>query len=225
MAPADFFEVIHSARAMRRFKADSVPDELITQILEAAVSAPSGGNAQDWLFVIITDPEQRRRVGAVYAKASQMVRPFYSNATKPAHMTEAEYQRLKSSGFYLHEHMGEAPVLILVAAKKKAPRQYGGIDAAVEARNQLCTRMASIYPAVQNIILACRALGLGTVLTTNHTLCEDEMKAVIGLPEEVETFALLPVGYPPDNFGGVRRKPLGEVVIRDRWGNSWPGAS
>ena len=117
--------------------------------------------------------------------------------------------------------MGEAPLLILVAAKKKAPRHYEGIDEATAVRNQLCTRMASIYPAVQNIILACRALGLGAVLTTNHTLCEDEIKSVIGLPEDVETFALLPAGYPRDKFGGVRRKPLGEVAVRDRWGNAF----
>jgi nitroreductase len=221
MSARDVFEVIHSARALRRFKPDPVPDELITQILEAAIAAPSGGNAQNWLFVVITDPGQRRQVGAVYAKASRIVRPFYADAAKPAHMTGAEYQRLQSSGFHLHEHMGEAPLLILVAGKKKAPRHYEGIDEAIAARNQLCTRMASIYPAVQNLILACRALGLGTVLTTNHTLCEEEIKAVIGLPEDVETFALLPIGYPRDKFGGVRRKPLGEVVIRDRWGNPW----
>ena len=72
--------------------------------------------------------------------------------------------------------MGEAPLLILVAAKKKTPRHYEGIDEAIATRNQLANRMASIYPAVQNIILACRALGLGTVLTTNHTLCEEEIK-------------------------------------------------
>jgi nitroreductase len=154
-----------------------------------------------------------------------MVRPFYSDAARPAHMSDAEYQRLQSSGFYLHEHMDEAPLLILVAAKKKAPRHYDGIDPATAVRNQLCTRMASIYPAVENIILACRTLGLGTVLTTNHTLCEDEIKAVIGLPDDVETFALLPVGYPRDKFGGVRRKPLAEVAIRDRWGNRWPGGT
>jgi nitroreductase len=225
MSALDVFEVIHSARALRRFKPDEVPDDLITQILEAAIAAPSGGNAQDWLFVVITDPEQRRRVGAVYAKASRMVRPFYANATRPTHMSDAEYQRLLSSGFDLHEHMGEAPLLILVAAKKKPPRHYEGIGEAIAERNQLCTRMASIYPAVQNIILACRALGLGTVLTTNHTLCEEEIKGVIGLPEDVETFALLPVGYPRDKFGGVRRKPLNEVAIRDRWGHPWPGAS
>ncbi|HEX4209523.1 MAG TPA: nitroreductase family protein [Candidatus Binataceae bacterium] len=223
MAEIGLFEAIHSARALRRFKPDPVPDSIITQILEAAIAAPSGGNTQDWLFVVITDPGQRRRVGAAYAKASQIVRPFYSEAARPTHMSEAEYQRFQSSGFYLHDHMEEAPLLILVAAKKKPIRHYEGVDPETAARNQLCTRMASIYPAVQNIILACRALRLGTVLTTNHTLCEDEINDVLGLPDDVETFALLPVGYPRDKFGGVRRKPLSEVVIRDRGGNPWPG--
>jgi nitroreductase len=223
MAEIGIFEAIHSARALRRFKPDPVADEIITKILEAAICAPSGGNSQDWLFVVITDSEQRRRVGEVYAKASKMVRPFYSDAARPAHMSEAEYQRLQSSGFYLHDHMAEAPVLILIAARKKAARDYGNIDPAAAARDQLCTRMASLYPAAQNIILACRALGLGTVLTTNHLLCEDEVKAVIGLPYEIETFALMPIGYPRGKFGPMRRKPLNEVAIRDRWGNPWPG--
>jgi len=84
-------------------------------------------------------------------------------------------------------------------------------------------RGASIYPAVQNIILACRALGLGTVVTTNHILLEEEMKAALGLPDDVRTYALMPIGYPRDKFGPMRRKPLSEVAIRDRWGNPWQG--
>lgn len=223
MAEIGVLEAIHSARALRRFKPDPVPDEIITRILEAAICAPSGGNSQDWLFVVITDPEQRQRIAAAYARASQMVRPYYADVAKPPHMSEEEYHRLQSSGFYLHEHMDEAPVLILVAAKKKPPRHYENIDPAIAARSQLCTRMASIYPAVQNIILACRALGLGTVPTTNHLLCEDEVKAIVGLPDDVETFALMPTGYPRGKFGPVRRKPLNEVAIRDRWPNPWPG--
>ncbi len=82
---------------------------------------------------------------------------------------------------------------------------------------------ASIYPAVQNIMLACRALGLGTVLTTLHALYEDEMKQVLGLPPEYSTFALLPIGYPTDKFGPVKRKPITQVAYRDRYGNNWPG--
>ena len=84
-------------------------------------------------------------------------------------------------------------------------------------------RGASIYPAVQNIILACRALGLGTLITTNHLRCEEELKSALGLPAELETFALMPIGYPIGKFGPLSRRPVGEVAHADRWSAPWPG--
>jgi nitroreductase len=221
MSEPGIFEVIHSARALRRFKSDPVPEHVVTQILKAATCAPSGGNSQDSLFVVIADADRRKRVAAAYTKASYMVRPFYAQDSRPLHMSEDEYRHLRTAGFYLHEHMDEAPMLILVCARNRAVRKYEGGDARTAARQQLCTRFASIYPAAQNVILACRALGLGTVLTTNHILCEEEVKAALDLPDEVETYALLPIGYPTDKFGPVRRRPLSEVAIHDRWGNPW----
>lgn len=224
MAEIGVFEAIHTARALRRFKPDPVPDQLITQILEAAICAPSGGNVQEWIFAAITDPEQRRRVGAIYARASKLVRPFYENRSAPAHMNAGEERHLRQSGFYLYDHMAEAPVLMLVCGRERPPRTtLPGVNPDSIVRNALCTEMASIYPAVQNIILACRALGLGTVITTNHILFEEEMKAALGLPGDLRTYALMPIGYPRDRFGPVRRKPLSAVAIRDRWGNQWRG--
>jgi nitroreductase len=215
-------EVIHTARALRRFKSDPVPPEMITRILEAAVCAPSGGNSQDWRFVVITDNEQRRLVAAAYAKASLSVRPFYENRPRPEHMTEAEERHLKGSGFYLHERMHEAPVLLLVCARRHGPRpDLSNLGREPLMRQAVATATASIYPAVQNVILACRALGLGTVLTTNHLLCEAEVKAVIGIPDDFDTFALMPIGFPRDKFGPVRRNPVNEVTVHDRWGNPW----
>jgi nitroreductase len=80
------------------------------------------------------------------------------------------------------------------------------------------TKCASIYPAVQNIILACRALGLGTVITTNHLIYENEFRQVLGLPSEIQTHALMPIGYPRVRFGPVRRRPITEVAMLDRFG-------
>ena len=82
-------------------------------------------------------------------------------------------------------------------------------------------RGASIYPAVQNILLACRALELGTVLTTNHLRVEGELKALLGIPDDVATFALMPIGWPLQNFGPLTRKPVREVAFADRWGEAW----
>ncbi len=223
MAELGVFEAIHTARALRRFKPDPVPPELITKILEAATCAPSGGNTQDWYFVVVTDPEQRKRVAAVYLKASMLVRPFYENRPVPQHMTEKEDRHLKTAGFYLHEHMHEAPVLLVVCGRSRGPRPGPANLAEPAMRQAICTTLGSIYPAVQNVILACRALGLGTVLTTNHLLFENELKAALGIPEEVDTFALMPIGYPVDKFGPLRRKPLTEVAIHNKWGTPWSG--
>jgi nitroreductase len=80
---------------------------------------------------------------------------------------------------------------------------------------------AGIYPAVQNIILACRAFGLGTLITTNHIRCEDEVRAVLGLPEDASAHALMPIGYPQGNFGPLSRRPVQEATYADRWGVAW----
>jgi len=226
MAEFGLFEAIYSARAMRLFKPDPIPDEAITRILDAAIRAPSAGNAQHWAFVVIRDPEQRRKIGAIYNKASKVVGWFYTQ--RPAEMSEEQWQRFIKSGSYLWEHMDEAPVLLLACLQPRARSTEGmPLDLLTKFNDALprLQRMAgaSIYPAVQNIILTCRALGLGTVLTTNHVVYEDEIKAVVGLPSEVQTYALMPIGYPRGKFGPVKRRPLAEVAFLDRWDNSWRG--
>jgi nitroreductase len=216
------FEAMYSARAMRWLKTDPVPPQLIQRILEAAIRAPNAGNRQSWLFMVVQDAEQRRRIGAIYYRVSQWVLQRYQHQGKPTNQSQAEYDRMMSGGIHLYEHMGDAPVLLIpclrispVKLPVEIPAEVG--SAMTEAFPW--TAGASIYPAVQNIILACRALGLGTVLTTNHTIAENEVKEVLGLPAEVRTFALMPIGYPERNFGSVRRRPLTEVAMIDRYGS------
>jgi nitroreductase len=227
--PIDLFEAIYSARALRRFKPDPVPDAIITRILDAAIRASSAGNAQNWAFVVVRDAEQRRRLGAIYRKASDIADEIYKARPRPAHMSEEQYRRFMTSGAYLWDHMGEAPVLLVPCLRDRPPPPREALPPAVQAiyQGELAyerrIRGASIYPAVQNIILACRAFGLGTVITTNHIRCEDEVKAVLGLPPEVSTYALMPIGYPEGKFGPLARRPVSEVAYADRWGAAWPG--
>lgn len=229
MAEVGLFEAIHSARALRRFKPDPVPDEIITRILDSAIRAPSAGDTQNWVFVIVRDPDQRRKIGALYSKASKVIGWFYTGRERPAHMGEEQYRRFLSSGTYLWEHMDEAPVLLVACLKTRSRTVLDGMPpelaATFKAAAHDLARMegASIYPAVQNIILACRALGLGTVLTTNHLVYEQEIKAVLGLPPDVQTYALMPIGYPRGKFGPVKRRPVSEIAHLDRWSKSWPG--
>jgi nitroreductase len=221
MSELGLFETIRTARALRRVYPDPIPPETINKVLEAATCAPSAGNLQNWYFVVITDAVQRKAVAELYSKASLMVLPFYANRPRPEHMTETEHRHFNTSGFYLYDHMAEAPALLLVCGRKHPSREIPSASPSALERNATCSRLASIYPAVQTIILACRALGLGTVLTTNHILCEAEIKTFLGIPDEIDTFALMPIGYPRDKFGPVKRKPLAEVAMLNRWGNAW----
>ncbi|MBV9531057.1 MAG: nitroreductase family protein [Bradyrhizobium sp.] len=229
MTDLGLFEAIHSARSLRRLKPDPVPKVLITKILDAAICAPSAGNAQNWAFVVVRDADQRRRLGAIYRKASDIAAAVYDARARPAHLTEEQWQRIMSSGAYLWEHMGDAPVLLVPCLKRRDVPPASRLSPAMQAHyaDELAyldrIRGASIYPAVQNIMLACRALGLGTVITTNHLRCEDELKSALGLPAEVQTFALMPIGYPTGKFGPLCRRPLSEVVHADRWSVPWSG--
>jgi nitroreductase len=203
----DLFEIMGTTRSMRRLKPDPVPDELIRKILEAGVWAPSGGNMQRWRFLVIKDPKIKQAVGAYYKRAwDEIVSPRY-RAGEPAPGTSRErFLRMLDAAQYLADHIHEAPVWIVPCLEGAAPTRTSG---------------SSIYPAVQNMLLAARALGLGATLTTLYLSFEKEVEAALGLPPDVHSYALLPIGYPMGRFGPVRRVPLGEVVYEDQWGQPY----
>ena len=193
------FEVVHSQRAIRDFAARPVSDDAVETILSAAMRAPSAGNRQPWRFLVIRDVDIKRRLGQWYLSAWQAATADMGELTQP-------YRH----GKQLAEQMEIVPVLILACI------DHGQADYGLGP----VTRGASIYPAIQNLMLAAWALGLGTVLTTLHTQYENEIKQLLNIPESVETAALIPVGYPADDthLGLSRRKPLSDVVFQDRWG-------
>ena len=227
MTDIGLFEAMYSARSLRRLKPDPVPEALITKILDAAIRAPSAGNAQNWAFVVVRDPEQRRKLGAIYRAASDIAAAVYQARGRPAHLTEDQWRRFMSAGAHLWDHMGDAPVLLVPCLRQRDMPPASALPPEMQARypDEIAyldrIRGASIYPAVQNIILACRALGLGTVITTNHLRCEEDVKSVLGLPADVQTFALMPIGFPLGKFGSLTRRPLNEVVHADRWSAPW----
>jgi nitroreductase len=226
MSDIGLFEAIYSARSIRKLSADPVPEELITRILETATQAPSGGNAQNWVFVVVRDPETRAKLGAVYRKGSDIASAVYAARGRPAHLSETQYRRFMGSGAWLWDHLAEAPVILVVCQRQRAMPAREALPPEISYAAELAyldrIRGASIYPAVQNIILACRALGLGTVLTTNHIRVEDEVREALGIPDDVASFALMPIGWPLENFGPLTRKPVREIAFADRWGNPWP---
>lgn len=223
MAETGLFEAIYSARSLRRLKPDPVPGDLITQILDAAIRAPSAGNAQNWAFIVVRDAELRDRLGRIYRKASDIAQAMYAARGRPAHLRDQQFARMLQAGAHLWDHMGDAPVLLIPCQHRPLLPARDALppDIAAHYDDELAyadrIRGASIYPALQNILLACRALGLGTVITTNHIRCEEDVKALLGIPEDVDTFAMMPIGWPLGKFGPLTRRPLSEVVHADRW--------
>ncbi len=208
----DLFEIIGTTRSMRRLKPDPVPDELIKQILEAGTAAANGGNSQTWRFLVVKDIEIKKAVQVWYKKAfDEVIGPRYATSAPPPGVTVEKYSRQHGAVAYLTEHFHEAPVWI-VACLKDGPNPGRGAG-------------ASIYPAVQNMLLAIRALGLGSTLTTRHLLHAKEADAALGLPDGVHSYAILPIGYPMGKFGPVGRGRLSEFVYLDRWEQPYPAVA
>jgi nitroreductase len=204
--PHDLFEIMRTTRSMRRLKPDPVPEALLRQVLEAGTHAANGGNMQSWRFLVIRDPAIKAEAGAWYRKGwHEIVGPRYRTSQPAPGTTPERFARMLAAAEYLADHIHEAPVWIVPCAP--GPRNSG----------------SSIFPAVQNILLACRAVGLGCTLTTLHLNFEKEVEAAMGLPDDVHSYAILPIGYPMGKFGPVRRTPLESVVYQDRWGAPYRG--
>ena len=203
MNDISLFEAIHSQRAVRNFSARPVSGEAISTIMEAAIRAPSGGNRQGWSFLIIRDRVVKHQLGEWYFDA-------WKELTSDLDFQSPEAQPYRPS--MLTHGMEDVPVLILACQERPCD----------ENSPNSITSGASIYPAVQNIMLAARALGLGSVLTTLHTRHEIEVKELIRIPDNVDTAALIPLGYPLEGqrFSGSRRRPLREVVFHEKWGKT-----
>jgi len=204
----DFFDVVTTQRAMRRLKPDAIPDDVVRRIMDAAICAPSGGNRQNWSFVVVRDPAKRARLGELYREAwgELMKVPYYASASKEPASSPAG--KMLASARHLGEHLGEAPVIVLACV---------ALDPGVKGS---LTTGASIYPAIQNIMLAARALGIGSCITTIHRFRDAQVKELLGIPPEIETAALIPLGYPLGTFGRPPRLPLSEVAFADRWGRA-----
>lgn len=191
----DLFEAMRTTRAMRRLDRERpVPREDIWTIVEMATKAATGGNSQPVRWIVVEDAEKRRQLGEIYRRCWDQVGAMYRQRTAA---DDERTNRMLNSADHLGAHMGEAPVIIVPASK--------GGDA------------ASVFPGVQNLFLAARALGLGTTLTTVHQLEEDAVRAVLGIPEDVRTWAMIPVGYPTGRWAEAPRRPVEETTYWDGW--------
>ena len=198
MTEPAFFDTIYAQRAIRRFKPDPVPRDLIEQVIEAATRAPSGGNRQPWAFVVVQERAKKERIAEWYYEG--WVAMYASDPSRPRN---AVYR----SAEYLANHLADAPVLIFPCIATGGGRQPS------------FSTGSSIYPAAQNLMLAAAALGLGTVITTFHMRHEADAKTLLGIPAEYATACMIPMGYPGEGerFGGGQRNPVSEVTHYEQW--------
>jgi nitroreductase len=196
-----FEEVVRRQRACRTFLPDPVAEAVLVRVLEAATFAPSAENRQPWVLVVVTDATVRARVAELARRAWDGGGRAHSEGRLPPGL-------LADVDHGVRAGLAGAPVHVVVAVDTS--RVAPGAAA------------ASIWPAVQNLLLAATAAGLGSALTTLAAADPSALRAVVGLPEEVRPVAVVPLGRPARRLSPPRRRPLAEVAHRERWGRPFP---
>ncbi len=185
---------------MRQLKPDPVPSELVDRILWAATRAPSPGNSQGWDFIVVDDPEPKNLIGAAISEAMAERVAAMDRPDRTTRLMLEGTQRLIAG-------LPSVPVIVFVAGPVIYPPQA--------PREQFT--WSALYPAAQNIVLAARALGLGTTFTTLHMPAEPAVRRILHLPDEIRIAAMIPIGWPDAAFGPVNRRPVEDFVHRNGW--------
>jgi nitroreductase len=214
LAAIDLYEAMSTLRAVRRLKPDPVPEDVLRRVLQAAAWAPTGGNVQPFRIVVVRDRDRLERLGALYAAgwAAYSAGHMDQLADAPENV-RARNAKMLEAGDHLAAHFSELPVLLVFCFN---PKNMAITDARLDRISVVGG--ASVYTAVQNALLACRAEGLGCVLTT--LLCAEEpaVRALLEIPEPWGTAAAVPIGYPVrGGHGPISRRPVEKLAFLDRW--------
>jgi nitroreductase len=213
---ADFglFEAMYTSRSLRRFKPDPVPEDVVFQLIDAGIRAPTGHNSQDWRFVVVTDPDAKARMQEWSERAWTMAFARYADPESGQAALDAlpRTQRLSIQSVKdLAHSLAHVPLIVVVCGLKGKHSSPGG----------------SHFPAIQNMLLAARAFGLGGSIFNLPLVGGpggNGMYELLGIPETNEIYACVPIGYPTDKPGPLQRKPVKKVAYLERFGEEWPFA-
>lgn len=202
------FEVMYNCRAMRRLKPDPVPEEILVKLIDAGNQAPSGSNLQRARWIVVRDDAVRRQLAELNMSAvHDYLGPASPRAGGVAHQSAGRRARMLDAVRWQAEHMHEMPALIIACLWFERE----------QADSERLAGAGSIWPGVQNLLLAARALGLGATPTTLGLRDRAAVKRVLAMPANMESYCLIPVGYPMGRFGPVRRLPVQQTLRWDRW--------
>lgn len=199
-------EAMMTQRAIRRLKADPVDDALVLRCIELAQKAPTGSNAQNWEFVVVKD----RAVKAKLARYNRQAWRVYGGLGKWIARDDPDQLKIIKAVEWQADHFEEIPVIVVACLKGPAP---------IWPRAAATSYYGSIYPSVQNLLLAARSAGLGAALITLPLWSHFLARRALGLPYLVSPCAVIPMGWPKGRYGPTRRKPVGDIVHVDAYGN------
>lgn len=213
------YEAMSTLRAVRRLRPSPIPDDVLHRLLQAAAWAPSGGNVQPWRVVVVTDTERRRELGKLYRRQWTRFGAAYRSGLEALDGDErARAERTLGAGDFLGDHFGEAPVIIVFCF---SPGQMAITDA--DLSRPSVVGGASVYPAIENLMLACVSEGVGCTLTTLLCLEEAAVKTLLEIPDDWYTCAAIPLGYPRGKgHGPIRRKTPEQLAYANTFGASLP---
>lgn len=213
-------DAMSTLRAVRRLRPDPIPDDVLERVLQAGCWAPTGGNQQPWRVVVVRDPGKKQALADIYRPEWERYAEGFIDRMASSGVTgEAleKWRRTAAAGDHLAEHLGEAPAILLFCAN---PKMMAITDAKLDRISMVGG--GSVYPAVQNVMLACVEEGLGCALTTLHCFREDEVKAALEIPDGWATVALVPIGYPVGGgHGPITRQPPSVLAYDNTFGTPW----
>jgi nitroreductase len=215
MPQLTMYEAMSSLRAVRRLKPDPIPTDVLERVLQAAAWAPTGGNRQPWRIILVTDPAPKAELGKLYAASwKQYSQGYQARMANASDKSKARDLRTLAAGDYLADHFHQTPAIAVFCFN---PEHMAITDRKLNRVSVVGG--GSVYPAVQNLLLACRTEGLGCVLTTLLCEHEDKVREILAIPQPWGTAAAVPMGYPvATGHGPIRRYPVKDMVYANRWG-------
>ncbi len=203
-------DAMRTQRAIRKLRTDPVDDELLLHLLELSLRAPTSSNSQDWTYVVVKDRDQKHRLAEQHRKLYRLYNPIVE---RQARGDEKALRQIRP-GQWQTEHFEDLPVFVIPCYRRNVKHKPVG-----RPQISVASFYGSVFPAVQNLLLACRAVGLGASIQTLPIWSIPATRKILGLPRSINPVCIIPIGWARGRYGPTTRPPIGEVVHVDTYGN------
>ena len=205
-------EAMRTQRAVRRLHLEPVSHDVLLPLLELSLKAPTSSNTQDWCYVVVEDPAQKAELAKLYRRLYRLFNPIVER--QAARDPDPSVLRGMRPGQWQAEHFEQLPVFVIPCYRRNLKHRPTG-----HPQISVSSFYGSVYPAVQNLLLGCRAVGLGASLQTLPIWWVPRARKILGLPRAMTPACIIPIGWAKGRYGPTTRRPIGEVVHLDRYGN------